>query len=375
MASETGRVLGNYILGPLLGQGGMGAVYAAEHRFLGDRVAIKVLHAHLAAEPGAAERFVREATATRRVQHPNVVRVLDFGRAEDDGALYLVMERLSGETLAARLARSDRLDEPEVRRLGAQIADGLFAAHALGVVHRNLKPANLLVTESGTPIIVDFGIAKVLGEGATAPGALFGTFEYSAPEQLGGGVVGPHSDIYALGVVLFQLATGELPHGGSKGGAPQLFSAPRRPSELVSISPALERLILQCLEAEPARRPSSMSEVRDRLREEPRDGARATQPLSAGATLSAGTTPKVAPARRRFALVVLLAIFSCVGSALAWWQARGALSPERPHRSCRPSRRRLPLRSRSRPRPPSRLRSWSRRWWFRQLRGRARRFQ
>src|SRR4051794_35866101 len=137
------RTIGNYLLGPVLGRGGMSVVHAAEHRFLGDRVAIKLLRSHLTGDAAAAAAFVAEATRTRAIDHPGVVRVLDCG--SDGDAFYLVMERLDGESLAARLARCGGLDEPEVRRLGAAIADALAAAHDRGIVHRDLKPGNVVM--------------------------------------------------------------------------------------------------------------------------------------------------------------------------------------------------------------------------------------
>src|SRR4051812_20254210 len=129
------RTIGNYVLGPLLGRGGMSEVYAAEHRFLGDRVAIKLLHTQLASDPAAIDAFIAEANQTRAIEHGNVVRVLDFG--SDRGDCYLVMERLDGESLGARIVREGWLPEAEVRRLGAAIADGVAAAHERGIVHRD----------------------------------------------------------------------------------------------------------------------------------------------------------------------------------------------------------------------------------------------
>ncbi|MGH2899701.1 MAG: protein kinase domain-containing protein, partial [Solirubrobacteraceae bacterium] len=133
------RTIGNYVLGPLLGRGGMSEVRSATHRFLDDRVAIKLLRS-TAGDADARSAFLAEATQTRAIDHPGVVRVIDVGCDGDD--FYIVMEHLDGETLATRLAHAGRLDEPTVRRLGAAVADGAAAAHARGIIHRDLKPGN-----------------------------------------------------------------------------------------------------------------------------------------------------------------------------------------------------------------------------------------
>jgi serine/threonine-protein kinase len=259
------RVIGNYVLGPILGRGGMSCVHAAEHRFLGDRVAIKLLRTQLAGDPDATAAFLAEATRTRAIDHPGVVRVIDFG--SDDGDLYLVMERLDGETLAARLERSGVLDEPEARRFGAAIADGVAAAHARGIVHRDLKPGNVVVV-GDQPKIVDFGIARSLDRGAAAvTGSRIGTIAYMAPEQLAGGLVAPCVDIWALGVILYEALAGRLPFDDfADGRAPQLFETPARLGQLVPVSPALDALVAACLERDPARRPRSMAAIAEALR-------------------------------------------------------------------------------------------------------------
>jgi serine/threonine-protein kinase len=174
------RVVGNYVLGEAIGRGGTSEVFAAEHRFLGDAVAVKLLRSSLASDDTATQAFVDEAAQTRAIQHPNVVRVLDFGCDDDTRCCYLVMERIAGESLAARMKRG-RLDEPEVRRLFAAIADGMQAAHAVGIVHRDLKPANVMLS-GDVPKIVDFGIAKYLGNAAAvSTERRIGTPAYAAP--------------------------------------------------------------------------------------------------------------------------------------------------------------------------------------------------
>ncbi|HET9620879.1 MAG TPA: serine/threonine-protein kinase, partial [Kofleriaceae bacterium] len=270
------RTIGNYVLGPILGRGGMSEVYAAAHRFLGDPVAIKLLHAHVARTPGAAAAFLAEATRTRSIEHPNVVRVLDFG--VDGDACYLVMERLAGESLAARLDRAGPLDEPALRALGAALADGLAAAHDRGIVHRDLKPANVVL--AAVPKIVDFGIARELAAaGAKTTGSRVGTLAYMAPEQLAGGLVAPCVDVWALGVLLFEACTGALPFAELRDGlAPQLVDAAPRLGARASA--ALDALVAACLERDPRRRPASMRAIAAALRAHP-SAERFTEDLGA----------------------------------------------------------------------------------------------
>jgi serine/threonine-protein kinase len=256
------RTIGNYVLGPVLGRGGMSVVHAAEHRFLGDRVAIKLLRSQLAGDAAATAAFIAEATRTRAIEHPGVVRVLDFG--SDGDAFYLVMERLDGESLAARLLRCGRLDEAEVRRLGAAIADALAAAHDRGIVHRDLKPGNIVMA-GDAPRVIDFGIAR---EVAAVTGSRLGTVAYMAPEQLTGGLIAPCVDIWALGVVLFEALAGRLPFDGfADGRSPQLFETAPRLGALAGASPALDTVIASCLERDPSKRPDSMRALAAALRD------------------------------------------------------------------------------------------------------------
>ena len=319
MAAAVGLVVGDYILRSLIGGGGMSQVFAAEHRRSGATVAVKVLRPHFAADEAQAARFVAEATRTRAVAHGNVVRVLDCGR-DDDGTLYLVMERIDGEDLAARLRRVDRLDEAEVRRIGAAVADGMQAAHERGIVHRDLKPANILVGADGTPKIVDFGIAKVLSGDGGATGPAMGTPHYMAPEQLGGGAVAPSVDIWALGVTLFEAATGTLPFTGfADGRCPQLVDAAPRPGERAPMSVALETLILQCLKRNAADRPASMRAIAERLRSDEAPLERATAPLA----------PPVRT-RRRWPTIAAAALVALVIAGVTAWRLPRPHAPPPP---------------------------------------------
>jgi len=266
MTEADNRTVGNYVLGALLGRGGMSEVYAAEHRFLGDPVAIKLIRSELALDDSAIRAFLAEAERTREIAHPNVIRVLDFGRDETSQRCYLVMERIDGGNLAARF-REGRIAEPELRALGAEIADGMQAAHARGTVHRDLKPGNVMLRGSH-PTIVDFGIAKSLGNtSAVVTSRRIGTLAYMAPEQITGGLISPAVDIWALGVVLFEAATGQLPFSDfADGRCPQLLDAAPRVSSVVPISAAFDAVIARCLEREPGRRHGSMAELAAALR-------------------------------------------------------------------------------------------------------------
>ncbi len=214
MADLVGKTLGKYQVTERLGRGGMAEVYRGRHPRLGRDVAIKVLHAHLAEGSGFLARFEREAKAVAALHHPNIVQVYDFD--VEDGAFYMVMEYVGGGTLKARLdelaARHDHLPMPDVLRILGELAQALDYAHAHGVLHRDVKPSNVLLDPSGRAVLTDFGIAHLVG-GAhyTTTGTLMGTPAYMSPEQCRGAEITPASDIYALGVILYELVTGRVP--------------------------------------------------------------------------------------------------------------------------------------------------------------------
>ena len=214
-----GSVLdGRYRIESVLGKGGMGRVYRAEHTSLGRAVAIKVLHAQLGRSKEATARFQREALASGRLDHPNIVGVSDFG-VLDDGSLYLVMEALEGEGLGTRLERDKRIAWPEAVEIIRGVLSGLRHAHDRGVVHRDIKPDNIfLARKDGDQIvkILDFGIAKLYANNAEDPattraGLTVGTPAYLSPEQAVGGAITPASDLYSTSVVLFEMLTGRVP--------------------------------------------------------------------------------------------------------------------------------------------------------------------
>jgi len=305
------RNVGDYALGALLGRGATSEVFEGSHLERGDAVAIKLLRD----EVGDPAEFLAEAARTQAIRHPNVVRVIAFGA--DDGC-YVVMERIDGESLAARLAREGRLDEDEVRRLGAAIADGMQAAHDRGIVHRDLKPANVMLG-GAQPKIVDFGIAKHLGaQSAVQTGRRIGTPAYMAPEQLTGGLIAPCVDVWALGVILFEAATGRLPFEGyDDGRCPQLFEVAPRVASLARVSAALDALVARCLQREPGLRPASMADVARALRGED-DAERITQ--DAGAIFAAPDPAIVAaraPRRRWWPIAAAVVAVAALGGLAA----------------------------------------------------------
>ena len=205
----SGTALGAYVITARIGRGGMASVYQAHHPALDRNVAIKVLWESLADQPGFLERFRREARAASRLRHPNILTVYDFG--EDNGIAYMVTELLPGGTLADRLGR--QLPATEVLRVLRGIGSALDTAHDAGLIHRDVKPSNILFTRDGEPVLADFGIARLLEseENLTVQGTLIGTPHYMAPEMAAGEEVGRASDLYSLGVVLYEMLAGEPP--------------------------------------------------------------------------------------------------------------------------------------------------------------------
>jgi serine/threonine-protein kinase len=240
----------------LIGRGATSEVYAAEHALLGDKVAVKLLRPELATDPGQTQALVDEGARVRGIDHANVVRVFDVGVDSATAGCYLVMEHVAGGTLGARMTAP--LPEAEVRRLGAAIADGIAAAHARGIVHRDLKPANIML-DGDRPKIVDFGVAKHLGaRSAITTGRMIGTLAYMAPEQLSSGMIAPCTDIWALGVILFEAIAGKHPFENfDDGRCAQLFDEPARVSAIVDVSPELDAIVAGCLSRDPARRPTA----------------------------------------------------------------------------------------------------------------------
>ena len=318
---DSAIIDGRYRLLRVIGIGGMGSVYEAEHVAIGRRVAIKVLHVQFSQHPDLVERLRREAEAASRIGHPNIVDVTDFGRTAD-GSAYLAMEFLHGTDLGAILREKRSLPESRALSIGLQTAQALAAAHRVGIVHRDLKPENIFIVNpegfppaaastskimalprtgspsSGAPSsplilhdlvkVLDFGIAVQLGIAdsldlpasephpsrpgrLTNPGLTVGTPEYMAPEQALGQRVDARADIYAVGTLLFEMVCGRVPYVAPT--TPELLTmktdqpAPSPRVFAPSISVPLEKLILACIERDPAARPPTMEAVEDALQE------------------------------------------------------------------------------------------------------------
>ena len=279
---NPGTRLGRFeILSPI-GAGGMGEVFKARDTRLDRNVAIKILPPHFADDPLSRARFEREARAISQLNHPHICTLYDVGH--EDGRSYLVMEYIEGQSLAGTIARGP-LPLEQVVRYGAQIADALSRAHASGVVHRDLKPSNVMITPAGAKLL-DFGLAKVVAppleadsetptvdardESLTAHGWVVGTIEYMSPEQLQAQEVGTGTDIFALGMLLYEMATGRRAFRGDSKASVIAAILNSEPPPLQTFAPGtpstLDRLIRKCLQKDPAQRWQSARDLADELR-------------------------------------------------------------------------------------------------------------
>jgi eukaryotic-like serine/threonine-protein kinase len=320
-----GRTINNYEVRALIAEGGMGAVYLAEHPFLKRRAAIKFLRGSLADDEVMVARFMNEARAASAIRHPNIIDVIDVGRLPD-GPPYLMMDLLEGESLGARLSRLGRLPLAEAIEVAREAADGLAAAHREGIVHRDLKPDNLFLARDVTSWrsertkILDFGIAKLhptaSGVSPQTGGFLLGTAAYMSPEQCrgDGGDIDHRSDIYTLGTVLYHMLCGAPPFVDEA--QLEIFvmhvaKAPVPPRQLnPDVPPAVEAAVLKALAKAPADRFATMAEFRDALSPH-------------GAQTPTSLTPRVALARRRPWIVkAALAAVVLLGMGGAIWTFR-----------------------------------------------------
>jgi eukaryotic-like serine/threonine-protein kinase len=252
-----------YEVEELVGSGGMSSVYRAHDRLLERYVALKILHRQYSSDGGFVERFKREARAVAQLSHPNIVTVID--RGEDADRQYIVFEYVDGENLKELLGRSGRLPVADALALALQVARGLAFAHGQGIVHRDVKPQNVLLNGDGRAKVTDFGIARSLNvDGVTQTGTVLGTSDYIAPEQASGGPVDPHTDIYSLGVVLYELLTGEVPFSGDNFVAVALKHVNEPPPGVLErrgdVPPRVADAVERALAKDPAQRFSSMDE-------------------------------------------------------------------------------------------------------------------
>jgi hypothetical protein len=267
--------IGNYRILRKIGEGGMGAVYVAEHVLIGRQAAIKVLLREMSHRQDLVTRFFNEARAATAVKHPGIVEIYDFGY-HSDGSAYIVMEYLEGESLSARLARSGTIAEVRAAALCRQVASALAAAHAKGIVHRDLKPDNIYIVRDpdiadGERIkILDFGIAKLAtadlpGLSVTRTGTVLGTPPYMSPEACkGAGGVDHRADLYALGCILFEMVCGRCPFVAEGGGeimAQHIYAPVPLPSSLGPVTPPLEQVILRALAKDPSQRFQSADDM------------------------------------------------------------------------------------------------------------------
>lgn len=337
---------GRYRWRASLGQGAMGEVWLADDLLLGRAVAIKAIRPdpHAGIDRAAVERMAREARVAARLQHPNVVAVFDL--LHSDGQPHVVMEYVRGESLAERIRRSGRLSPAEAGQLIAQVAAALEAAHGAGIVHRDVKPANILIADDGTAKLADFGIARAAGDATlTQTGMVIGTPAYLAPEVARGGESSPSSDVWALGATLYLAMEGSAPFGQAGDNtlavlARVLSESPAPPRSAGELAP----LIVAMLDREPAHRPTA-GQVRLALAGQP---AEVTRPVdsptrvrptgpttdstirrTAVAVLAAEPVSRTAPKRRRAPVVAVVGVLALIvaGAALALSQAHHHAAP------------------------------------------------
>src|SRR5919108_3550005 len=288
---EGALLHGRYRLEEVIGEGGMAGVWRAYDRILERAVAVKILRPQYAADPVVVNHFRREARHAASVVHPNVASVFDY--SVDDGTVYIVMQLIEGPDLDTVLRRHGRLPVGHGLRIGASVADALQAAHDQRLVHRDIKPGNILLDEKGEVKVVDFGIARALGESRTTnQGTLLASVRYCSPEQVGGDPVGPASDIYSLGLVLHESLTGRPAFLGTTPAAvalARLRDIPPPPSKLASDLPDnLDPVVMRALAREPAERYSSAREFGEAIRRWSRESQGREIPVGVGLTEIAG---------------------------------------------------------------------------------------
>src|SRR5262249_12348055 len=335
MSLQIGQQLGSYEITALLGKGGMGEVYKACDTRLNRTVAIKILPALVAHDPQSRERFQREARAVAALNHPHICTLHDIG--SQDGIDFLVMEYLDGETLAARLAKGP-LPFDHVLRYGVQIASALDKAHRAGIVHRDLKPGNIMLTKTGAKLL-DFGLAKdsvgvvtdmptrVSGADLTSPGAILGTLQYMAPEQIEGKKTDPRTDIFAFGAVLYEMLTGKKAFEAKSQAGILAAILEHDPTPLTthlsSAPPPLDRLINRCVSKDPDERWQSASDLASELQWIAQAAAQAGTEASVSRSKDSGSPARVACA----AALAIVAVAALAAPAFMYVRRSAVADP------------------------------------------------
>jgi eukaryotic-like serine/threonine-protein kinase len=339
-----------YTLVEFLGDGGMAEVYLARDNSLDRHVALKVLRERYAEDEEFVERFRREALNAAALNHPGIVQVYDRGRTED-GAFYIAMEYVPGGTLKERMKAEGSLAPREAADMTLRVADALAVAHDRGIVHRDVKPQNVLLADSGEAKVSDFGIARAASsETMTQTNAVLGTLAYMSPEQVRGERVGPASDLYSLGVLLYEMLTGELPYRGDDPIATAMKRLDEEPPHPRETNPAvpeeLDALVVKLLAKDPGDRYASTASLSKDLRrlrdglpplaDKPGDATTRQVPREAGFVHTSPAVPRgrasgqpAGPGRRRAVVVPLVALLvgAILIGGLVW--ALGSGSPDR----------------------------------------------
>jgi serine/threonine-protein kinase len=330
--SSATLIAGRYRLERSLGHGGMAVVELAHDVELDRIVAVKLLADNLVRDDAFRRRFLREARLSAGLAHPNIVRIFDTGK--DGDRPYIVMEYVDGETLEAMLRRVRTLDPPRAVDLMIQACAGLDAAHAAGLVHRDIKPQNLLVGADGVLKIVDFGIARYDdGQGMTATGTVLGTAAYLAPEQAAGESVTAAADIYALGAVLYELLTGRPPRQIESLAelVPHVDDAITPVRELAPETPReLELVVMRCLARYPQYRPASAAELAHDLAEASPEAATRPLPATTGVRATEVMPRKHRTGRKRAAWIVLAAAAAAAVLAVVLVATQSSGTPAKP---------------------------------------------
>lgn len=325
MSALLGTLLsGRYRLDARVGAGGMSTVYRAFDQTLERIVAIKLMNREIATDSDQLERFRREARAVAQLSHPHIVTVIDAG--EDDGRPYIVFEFVEGETLKDRIRRVGEMPVPEAVAYAIEIARALGAAHARHIVHRDVKPQNVLLDEEGSAKVTDFGIARSLDEeGLTADGRVLGTTDYVSPEQALGHAVTGQSDLYSLGIVLFEMLTGDVPFHGDNQVAVAMKHVreavpdvqPRRPEVSAALAAVVDRATDKDLEQRYASAEALIADLEEALAMETARGRTVTGEATTVLRTLPGRTRRRLPLRRRTSAAVLILTTLLAGAVVA----------------------------------------------------------